>query len=100
VAKSTKLWPGKGLSERKRLLVKNFRKLYAGLRQEICELPDDLLPSDLCEGSLNRLKRYEDALDALVCAWTGSRYLEGCATPYGDDKAAIWVPLQGTQTLV
>lgn len=42
--------------------------------------------------STSGLKRYEDSLDALVCAWAGAKYLEGAAMPYGDATAAIWVP--------
>ena len=42
--------------------------------------------------SISFLKRYEDALDALVCAWVGTRYVEGHADHYGDDDAAIWIP--------
>jgi predicted RNase H-like nuclease len=38
------------------------------------------------------LKRYEDSLDALVCAWVGAKYLEGEAVAYGDHTAAIWIP--------
>jgi predicted RNase H-like nuclease len=41
---------------------------------------------------LSRFKTYEDALDALVSAWVGMKYLEGNATPYGDSTAAIWIP--------
>lgn len=36
------------------------------------------------------LKRWEDALDALVCAWVGIEYVEGRATAFGDASAAIW----------
>ncbi len=41
-----------------------------------------------------QLKPYEDALDAVVCAWVGACYLNGTATAYpGDDPvAAIWIP--------
>ena len=42
--------------------------------------------------TLAGLKSYEDALDALVCAWVGTEYLAGRATAYGDCDAAIWVP--------
>ncbi|MDW7774366.1 MAG: hypothetical protein SCH71_15885 [Desulfobulbaceae bacterium] len=38
------------------------------------------------------LKRYEDALDALVCAWVGVKFLEGETQPLGDETAAIWCP--------
>jgi predicted RNase H-like nuclease len=38
-------------------------------------------------------KGYEDAIDGLICAWVGRCVIEGRAMPYGDDRAAIWVPL-------
>lgn len=40
------------------------------------------------------LKPYEDAIDALVCAWVGTCYLEGCIQSYPDKGTtdAIWVP--------
>lgn len=40
-----------------------------------------------------RLKRWEDALDAIVCAWVGARYSDGAVECYGDEKAAIWCPV-------
>jgi predicted RNase H-like nuclease len=47
------------------------------------------IPAD---GSAAHLKRYEDALDALLCAWVGIEYLAGRAKAYGDPTAAIWTP--------
>lgn len=44
------------------------------------------------ERHLAALKRYEDVLDALVCAWVATHYANGAATAYGDNTAAIWVP--------
>jgi predicted RNase H-like nuclease len=41
--------------------------------------------------SFAELKRYEDGLDALLCAWVGIKYLDGDVVAYGDDTAAIWV---------
>jgi len=38
------------------------------------------------------LKRYEDALDALVSAWVGVEYIEQRAVAFGDARAAIWCP--------
>jgi predicted RNase H-like nuclease len=43
-------------------------------------------------GSLSELKRYEDALDAVVCCWVGMEYIARSARPYGDGLAAIWCP--------
>ncbi len=42
--------------------------------------------------SFNSLKRYEDALDALVSAWVGIQHIEKRSHAYGDQLAAIWVP--------
>jgi hypothetical protein len=39
------------------------------------------------------MKRYEDALDAILCAWVAIEFLEGNAEPLGDEQAAIWTPL-------
>lgn len=38
------------------------------------------------------LKRYEDALDALLCAWTGIGYLAGEVGAYGDASTPVWAP--------
>ncbi|MNL37598.1 hypothetical protein D3C87_1597540 [compost metagenome] len=38
------------------------------------------------------LKAFEDALDAVVCAWVGTCVVGGTATAYGDDRSAIWIP--------
>ena len=50
------------------------------------------LPEPVAVKSLAALKRYEDALDALVCAWVGVEYLGGRTLPLGDGDAAIWCP--------
>ena len=39
------------------------------------------------------LKAYEDALDAIVCAWIAICALEARAVPFGDETSAIWIPL-------
>ena len=38
------------------------------------------------------LKAYEDALDAVICAYIGIHILEGRATAFGDEMSSIWVP--------
>ena len=91
VDKTRKYWPCVCLRQRADRLIKEFRSIYQGLADVIQCIPDFLPPSPY-EGTLTSLKRYEDTLDALVCAWVGSRYIEGCAVPYGDNVAAIWVP--------
>jgi hypothetical protein len=39
-----------------------------------------------------QFKRYKDALDALVCAWLGTCFVEGTVDAFGDEKAAIFCP--------
>jgi hypothetical protein len=39
-----------------------------------------------------RIKRHEDALDALVSAWVATEFLGGRARAYGDADVAIWTP--------
>ena len=85
-------WPElTAMGNRKDRLIEEFECIHAGLSNVIHEIPD-FLPKSLYVGTFAFLKRYEDALDALVCAWVGARYLENCAKPYGDKNAAIWVP--------
>ena len=91
VGKSLTYWPGLSVNQRADRLIAELRSIYYGLTDVVRGIPDSL-PSAPYAKSLNSLKRYEDGLDALVCAWVGARYLEGCATPYGDDVAAIWIP--------
>lgn len=71
-------------------LIDNWRAIEAALRLEVGNLGFDLPENG---PSLASLKPYEDALDAVICAWIGARFAEGKAEPFGDDKAAIWVPL-------
>jgi predicted RNase H-like nuclease len=47
--------------------------------------------------SFSALKRYEDALDALICGWVGVEYLAGRAVPLGNEDAAIWCPADVVQ---
>ncbi|MCV9961959.1 DUF429 domain-containing protein [Pararhizobium sp. BT-229] len=48
------------------------------------------LPSLAARGF--EMKAFEDALDAVVCAWVGACVLDGRAKAYGDATSAIWVP--------
>jgi predicted RNase H-like nuclease len=50
------------------------------------------LPEPESVTSLSSLKRYEDALDALVCGWVAAQFAQGNAIPYGDTTAVVWVP--------
>ena len=92
VSRARKFWPDLIPNQRANRLITKFQAISAGLTGVLQGIPDFLPPLPYA-GSLNALKRYEDSLDALVCAWVGARYLDGCAIPYGDQDAAIWVPI-------
>lgn len=83
------------VAERRRRPLESHREILRCPKNEIdaIGLP---LPRPDSLGGLASLKRFEDALDALVCCWVGIRYLEGEAVACGDqdDDAAIWVPTQ------
>ena len=91
VGKARKYWPGASVTERRRRLLRGWQQVLERLAETIGDMPLPLPPLSE-EGSLASLKRYEDTLDALICAWVGVQYLEGRAVPLGDETAAIWVP--------
>lgn len=91
VSKSGKYWPGASSEERRGRLIDEFNAIKTGLSAAIMGVEEGLsLP--LKVDTLAALKRYEDCLDAIVCAWVGTSYLEGRAVGYGDADCAIWIP--------
>lgn len=89
--KTGKYWPGIPLPERKRRLVQEWRHILARLEIDIRDI-DLALPRAPENSPGGQLKRIEDAIDALVCAWMAVQYLNGAAVPEGDKDAAIWIP--------
>jgi predicted RNase H-like nuclease len=92
VAKLARYWPDLDRARRLRRLLREWRAILAALARRIdgVAIP---LPRAASALSLAALKRYEDALDAVVCAWIGTMYAEGKVKAYGDDASAIWVPV-------
>ena len=91
VSKSRKYWPGESASGR----IRNLLIEFTAIRDALVEVFEGLsleLPEPTTVKSISALKRYEDALDALVCAWVGVEYLAGRTVPLGDEDAAIWCP--------
>ena len=87
VSKTNRYWPGQSLEKRVRNLVRVWRDILGKVKEHVgVELEIPVEPR-----SLAALKRYEDALDALVCAWVGVEFLAGRARGMGDGEAAIWV---------
>lgn len=89
--KSKKYWPDNTVAERKQLLLQKLSLILDNLNQRIGDI-DLVLPEVNDVPSISFLKRYEDALDALVCCWVGMETVAGRADAHGDDDAAIWVP--------
>lgn len=52
-----------------------------------------VLPLALLKGDVLTRSGYKDFVDAALCAWTASRFLEGRASPIGveDELGPIWV---------
>lgn len=91
VSKSAKYWPETSVSDRIQKLLCKFAAINAGLQSVISDVSIPLPPSNP-EMTLSGLKRFEDALDALICCWVGTCYLERNAAALGDSTGAIWWP--------
>jgi predicted RNase H-like nuclease len=96
-SKLRRYWPKESPSARMVMLLDIWAKIIAALSERIDGIRLDLpKPESGC--TLGKLKRFEDAIDALICAWVAVEYLEGRACPYGDETAAIWVPTSGVHS--
>ncbi len=91
VARSKEYWPDASVSDRVSNLLVEFQQINLALIDVFGGAPLSL-PHRQDVATLAGLKRYEDALDALVSAWVGLSVMRGAAVPYGDNSAAIWVP--------
>lgn len=81
LSRTAQYWPELDLGARRRKLLRQWAAIRRALMSKIDRIA---LPPARAE------KRYEDALDALTCAWIGMQYLDGRVRPYGDDFAAVW----------
>jgi predicted RNase H-like nuclease len=91
VGRTRAYWPAATPMERRTNVIQVMEGVLEGLRCVISGIPL-VLPEAALRAGLAPLKRFEDALDGLVCAWVGAKYLAGEAVAYGDSDAAIWVP--------
>ena len=73
VQRSARYHPGTGVRERIRRLHAELASILDHLRDRLGGI-DIALPAVAAIPSLRLLKRYEDALDGLVCAWSALRY--------------------------
>jgi predicted RNase H-like nuclease len=95
VVKTTRYWPDATLPARVARLHEQHSRIHSALAAYVIDVPRQL-PTPAQIGSLASLKAHEDALDALVCAWVGIRYVQGECRAYGDESAAIWIPEPAT----
>lgn len=93
--KTTTYWRGRNIEDRKRLLIGEWRFILDRLARNIDNI--NLPLPDPQTHSLQSLKRFEDAIDGLVCAWVATQYIDGAAVPLGNDDAVIWVPTTSMQ---
>lgn len=91
VSRARRYWPPPtSPSERRAKLLAQWQEIIVALREHVTGIRLDL--PDPANTTSVALKRYEDALDALVCCWVGIEYITGRARPFGDAEAAIWIP--------
>lgn len=91
VSKARRYWPNATTERRIEFLLGEFTAIHQALSAFFGPLGVPL-PQAAEIQTCRQLKKYEDALDALVCAWVGVRYLEGATIGLGDNTAAIWCP--------
>jgi predicted RNase H-like nuclease len=91
-ARIRQYWPEAAPCERRKLLYQTWGEIVKLLEDEIAGVTAKLpqLPDMNTKGV--EVKAYEDALDAVICAWVAVCALEGRARPFGDDQSAIWIP--------
>lgn len=84
-------WPSHTPSERRGLLIKEWKLIAAVLDARLAGVVGTL-PAPGAAARQVELKAYEDMLDAVVCVCVAICVLEGEAMPYGDETSAIWIP--------
>jgi predicted RNase H-like nuclease len=89
IGRARQYWPDASPAERRARIRRNLGRIVRALQKHISGVHLRLPPEPV---GPTALKRFEDTVDGLVCAWIGTRYLEGECLSYGDETAAIWVP--------
>ena len=90
--KVSRYWPRQTREERWQSLRKTWQLIVEALDGVFCRTVSGQLPELKEEMSARKKKAFEDAVDAVVCAWVGICALAGMAVAYGDDDSAIWIP--------
>jgi predicted RNase H-like nuclease len=95
-AKVRSYWPEVSPADRQAHLYSEWREIAARLDHEIAGV-EAVLPRLEATAKAWEIKAYEDTLDAIVCAWVATCALDGRATPFGDENAAIWIPTMSSR---
>ena len=90
-SKVQKYWPELDRVQRRLAVVKNLNRLRSALNKQIAGVAQKLPAAQSLQRAA-QLKGYEDALDAVVCAWIGYEFWAGRCVAYGDVNSAIWLP--------
>jgi predicted RNase H-like nuclease len=91
VSRIRSYWPRATPSERRNLLLVEWRKIVDLLEDQITGVRA-LLPIPTPDAAVIEMKAFEDSLDAVISAWVAICALEGRAKSYGDENSAIWIP--------
>jgi predicted RNase H-like nuclease len=92
VGKMGQYWKTHAPALRREALFKVWEQIVAALEGEMDGVRA-ALPESMKSKKGAPLKAYEDAFDAVVCAWVALSALEGRAKAFGDADSAVWVPL-------
>lgn len=92
IGKIGNYWPATSRDERRAKLLAIWSTIVTALDAEIAGVAG-ALPLPHATATTWELKAYEDALDAVICAWVGVCALEGRCRVFGGSEAAIRVPL-------
>jgi len=91
VSRARSYWPLMTPAERRTRLIVQWSEIIDLLERDIAGVRT-ALPILKIEPSRVEMKAYEDALDAVICAWIAVCALDGRAKPFGDKNSAIWIP--------
>ncbi|MDA2934245.1 DUF429 domain-containing protein [Acidobacteria bacterium AH-259-D05] len=95
VSRRRNYWREETPLKRWELLLDSFERLWTGLNEQVTDL-ENVLPKPVALSKAKHrgapYKGYEDALDAVVCAWVGIQFLKGNCNAYGDKTSCIWIP--------
>lgn len=90
-SKIRKYWPELPILKRRQKLILQWERVVAALDDQLAGTAA-MLVMPQASSPAYVLKGFEDALDAVICAWVGICALDGNAEPFGDRESAIWIP--------